>query len=81
MNRFNLFLGNRRIHLKDVIWADQKVEPRILEVLPAAFARLPNRFEVDPSEVKKIEAVVQCLVENNPEGPDFFGVSYEKVRA
>lgn len=75
------FPGNRRIRLKDAIWAGQNVEPRILEVLPAAYARLPNRFDANEKEVKRMEAVVQCLAENKPDGPDFLGMPYEKVRA
>lgn len=73
-------VGNRRIRLRDAIWAGQKVEPRILEVLPAAFARLPGRFEADPKDAKRLEFVVRCLVEGHLEGPDFLGVPYAKFR-
>lgn len=36
-------LPNMRLHIEDAIWAGKNIEPRILEVLPAAVLRLkPN---------------------------------------
>jgi hypothetical protein len=72
-------LGNQRLKIKDAIWAGQKVEPRILEVLPAAFARLPKRFDYDPEEVAQLIKIVQSLRESKDAGQDFMGVPYEKV--
>lgn len=73
-------LGNQRLALKDAIWAGQKVEPRILEVLPAAFTRLPKRFSFTTKECGLLERVAASLRENKEEGPDFMGAPYKKLK-
>ena len=47
---------NGHINLKDAIWAGRLVEPRILEVLPAAYERFkmkencPKLFDLNPKQ-------------------------------
>ena len=47
---------NGHINVKDAIWAGGFVEPRILEVLPAAYERFkmkekcPKRFDLNPKQ-------------------------------
>lgn len=72
-------VGNQRIHLRDAIWAGQ-VEPRILEILPAAFARLPKRFKFERDEANSIAEIVRCLRNGDEHGPDFLGVPYDKLK-
>ncbi len=70
-----------RIRIKDMIWAGQNVEPRILEVLPAAILRLPKAFIVD--DIKKIlnlDEVLNDLREHKDEGHDFLNMPYKKIK-
>ena len=70
-----------RMKIKDFIWAGQKVEPRILEVLPAAVARLPKAFIHDKTnDVQKLEEVVKYLIENKDYNKLFFNMPYEKIK-
>lgn len=71
---------NRRLLLDDVIWAGQEVEPRILEVLPAAVLRLGAHFDFDPERHPELAAVLEALRKREPEGPDFFDVPFAKLR-
>lgn len=71
---------NGRIPLSDAIWAGKNIEPRILEVLPAAFARLPQRFTFTAAEAADLEQVIECLHQGKPAGPDFMTVPYEKLK-
>lgn len=72
--------GNRRIAIRDAIWAGQNLEPRILEVLPAAYARLEKRFDATAEELLPLNLVVQNLRDGRPDGPAYMGVPYEKLR-
>ena len=71
---------NRRLRIDDVLWAGQNVEPRILEVLPAAVLRLGKHFDFDPIRHKELAQVIRLLREPAPKGEDFFGIPYEKVK-
>ena len=72
-------LPNVRLDLHDVIWAGRVVEPRILEVLPAALIRFPKNFfnfEALPNEIKEI---VRCIQEDRP-GNNFEGLEFKKMK-
>ncbi len=70
-----------KIRIKDLIWAGLNVEPRILEVLPAAAARLPRAFIFDASKnSQSLQKVVFDLKENKKTGSDFLKIPYEKIK-
>jgi hypothetical protein len=69
---------NARIAIEDAIWAGKEVEPRILEVLPAAVLRLPDHFIGDLSLFTDLAAVLKAMRALSAEGPDFYGISYKK---
>lgn len=70
-----------RIRVKDLIWAGKNVEPRILEVLPAAVARLPKSFIFEKtSEIVQLQQVAESLKENQETGYDFLNIPYIKIK-
>lgn len=70
-----------KIKIKELIWAGQNVEPRILEVLPAAAARLPKAFIFDTTkDTQRLQKVVLDLKENKETGTDFLKTPYEKLK-
>jgi len=71
---------NSRISLDDAVWAGINVEPRILEVLPAAVLRLGRHFVFLPERHAGLLEVVACLRLGAVTGPDFMGISYKKLR-
>ncbi len=76
-------MPNARIHLQDAIWAGRNVEPRILEVLPAALARLPKHFKVtqDPTlDEKALLNAAKALRTGETEGEPCLGVDFGKAR-
>lgn len=71
----------RKLNINDVIWAGENVEPRILEVLPAAVARLPRAFTIGvKKEAVVLNKVVKDLRENKETGTDFLNIPYAKIK-
>ncbi len=71
---------NKRLSIDDAIWAGQNVEPRILEVLPAAVLRLGKHFDLDPARHKDLTQTMDRLRRRETKGADFLGMPYEKIR-
>ncbi len=70
-----------KIKLSDFIWAGKNLEPRILEVLPSALARLPKAFILDQSaEAVLLSQIVNDLKQNRDVGSSFMGVDYAKFK-
>ncbi len=75
-----LLLPNKRLRVDDAIWAGRNVEPRILEVLPAAVLRLGKHFDLDPAFHKELAEVIDQLRRHEEKGKAFYGIPYEKLR-
>ena len=71
---------NEHIHLKDAIWAGRFVEPRILEVLPAAYERFKNHFSGDADTIAKFEQITNSIRQKNNRSSEFYGISMEKIK-
>lgn len=71
---------NKHVFLADAIWAGKHVEPRILEVLPAAIARFPKHFDLDKIKYPELFLVVRKLAKQEKEGPALWGIPYEKLK-
>lgn len=71
---------NEHIHLKDAIWAGRFVEPRILEVLPAAYERFKKHFSGDADTIAKFEQVINSIKQKNNQTIEFYGILTEKIR-
>jgi hypothetical protein len=72
--------ARRRIQIEDAIWAGKNVEPRILEVLPAAVMRFPKNFEYTRNVPRELAGIVDLLKARREEGPDFLGIPFAKLR-
>ncbi len=75
--------GNVRIAIEDAIWAGQNIEPRILEVLPAAVIRLNKHFVLGKNRTKEminLEETINDLRELKEQGRDFLGIRYDKIK-
>ena len=70
---------NEHINLKDAVWAGRFVEPRILEVLPAAYERFKKHFSGDADIIEKLEKIIDCIKQKNNHEIDFYGISIEKI--
>ena len=71
---------NGHINLKDAIWAGRFVEPRILEVLPAAYERFKMHFSGDSKTIEKIEQTIDCVKQKDNHKIDFYSISIEKIK-
>lgn len=77
-NREILRMPNVRVNVEDAIWAGKNVEPRILEVLPAAVIRMENRFNYNPDKHVELKKAIE-LLEQGEDG-EFFDIPLEKIR-
>ena len=71
---------NEHIYLQDAIWAGRFVEPRILEVLPAAYERFNKHFSGDAATIAKFEQVIHSIRHKDNQSSEFFGIPIEKIR-
>jgi hypothetical protein len=71
---------NEHINLKDAVWAGHFVEPRILEVLPAAYERFKKHFSGDADTIEKLEQIIDCIKQPDNHEIDFYGISIEKIK-
>lgn len=71
---------NEHMNLEDAVWAGRFVEPRILEVLPAAYERFKKHFTGDLDTVEKLEQIIDCIQQQDCHEIDFYGMSIEKIK-
>jgi hypothetical protein len=69
---------NARLKIEDAIWAGQNVEPRILEVLPAAVIRLEKHFDFHPEKHTELKNAIELLLAD--EDGIFNGIPLEKIK-
>jgi len=70
---------NEHINLKEAIWAGRFVEPRILEVLPAAYERFKKHFSGDAETIEKLEQIIDGIKQKNHHKIEFYGISIDKI--
>ncbi len=71
---------NEHINLNDAVWAGRFVEPRILEVLPAAYERFKKHFSGKAETIEKLKQVIDCIKQKDYHEIDFYGVSIDKMK-
>jgi antitoxin component of RelBE/YafQ-DinJ toxin-antitoxin module len=70
---------NEHINLKEAIWAGRFVEPRILEVLPAAYERFKKHFSGDADTIKKFGQIIDAVKQKNNHKIEYYGITIEKI--
>ena len=70
---------NEHLNLMDAVWAGQFVEPRILEVLPAAYERFRKHFYGDREIIDKLVQIIDCVKREGNHNIDFYGIPIEKM--
>lgn len=69
-----------RLDLEEVLWAGRNVEPRILEVLPAAILHYRAQFLGLKNMPKDLDQVLKAIRNNAEQGPNFEGIEYTKMK-
>lgn len=69
-----------RININDAVWAGLNVEPRIIEVLPAAILHFPKAFTGIKTLPKDLTRILNLIRENAEEGPAFYGTDFKKMK-
>lgn len=68
-----------KLRLEDTLWVGAHLEPRVLEVLPAAVARFPKAFIFDVQNIE-LENIVKDLRNKNETGGNFMNIPYRKIQ-
>jgi hypothetical protein len=71
---------NEHMNLKDAIWAGRFVEPRILEVLPAAYERFKKHFSGDADTLENLEQIIDSIRQKDNQKIEFYGIPIEKIK-
>lgn len=69
-----------KIEVQDALWAGRNVEPRILEVLPAAIIHHRANFMGCEDLPKELQEVLKAIRNDANDGPDFEGIPYTKMK-
>ncbi|OGQ34068.1 MAG: hypothetical protein A3F16_08405 [Deltaproteobacteria bacterium RIFCSPHIGHO2_12_FULL_43_9] len=73
-------LPNIRVNIENALWAGKNVEPRILEVLPAAILRFPRNFDVDINNYPEIVRAIKKIKLNvDLEEDELYGIPLKKM--
>ncbi len=75
---FNVHLP--RLDANDAVWAGVHVEPRILEVLPAAILHFPKAFTGLKKLPKTLIEIIYLIQDDAKEGPGFHGIEFNKMK-
>jgi hypothetical protein len=76
----NFDVHRPRIDANDAVWAGVHVEPRIIEVLPAAILHFPKTFTGLDALPKTLIEILYLIQEDATEGPDFHGIEFNKMK-
>lgn len=68
-----------KIALVDALWA-ARIEPRILEVLPAAVIKFPANFLLKEAAPAEFLEVIKNIRTNNNDGRDYNGIEFQKMK-
>lgn len=75
---FNLY--RPRIDVNDALWAGVHVEPRILEVLPAALLHFPKAFTGIKNLPEELDLILGLIKKNVEKGPTYHGIEFKKMK-
>ena len=71
--------GDVKLNLNDVLWVGAHVEPRVLEVLPAAMIHFPRTFIQKAKAPSDLVEVVKAIKTRQEQGPDFRGMQFHTM--
>ncbi len=72
--------GDVKLRITDVLWVGEHVEPRVLEVLPAAMIHFPRTFLGTVDTPVTLAEVIAAIRNGDVQGPDFRGMRYQDMR-
>lgn len=71
--------GSAKLKASDILYVAAHVEPRILEVLPAALIHFPKSFLDKERLPKAVHDVVAAIKAGNETGRDLAGIKYKDM--
>jgi len=72
--------GEAKLYVEDVLWVGRNVEPRVLEVFPAALIHFPRTFLGTAHIPANLKEVITAIRARDKHGPDFEGMRYRDMK-
>jgi len=69
-----------KLTVKDAVHVAQHVEPRILEVLPAAVIHFPDSFQGMEALPAELDEIIRAIREGREHHRDFRGIEYRRMK-
>jgi hypothetical protein len=69
-----------KVDILEALKIGTEIEPRVLEVLPAAMLRFPRSFLNWDKIPEKLSLVLECIKKNKDVGPDLAGLPYKDLK-
>lgn len=70
---------NVKLDVRDVLWVGEKVEPRVLEVFPAAFLHFPKTFFNTRAIPKELLEIINAIKTKVHLDQNFRGIEFKKM--
>ncbi|MFH1018185.1 MAG: hypothetical protein V1798_08405 [Pseudomonadota bacterium] len=67
-------LPNAKFNVRDVLWVAEHVEPRVLEVFPAAYLHFPRAFLRHKDLPPDLVRIIQTVKRQQPNVADYRGI-------
>lgn len=68
-----------KIHVNDALWVGEHIEPRVLEVLPAAILHYPRTFLFIDQLPIDFKTIIKNIEMGKKTGPNYKGIEYKKM--
>jgi len=69
----------KKISIADILWVGENLEPRVLEVFPAALLRFPSLFKAAKKLPHDLADLINCLKKQSSAGPLWRNIPYERL--
>lgn len=69
-----------KLNIKDVLRVGQEIEPRVLEVLPAALLHFPRSFTNQKAIPENLAQVIDLIRRGEKTGPDLAGIKFKDMK-
>ena len=71
---------NVKIFFEEALWVGHHVEPRVIEVLPAAILHFPKTFIGYNDMPAELNTIISLIKKHKEEGPDYKGIRFYDMK-
>ena len=80
IHNFTQLNENARFTVEEALWVAENVEPRVVEILPAALIHFPEYIDGKEAKPAKLKEMVEGLKRNEDQEEDFGDITDKNVK-